>query len=97
MPLQNPPSFPRRRESIGKPNLEDWESGHIIVVPLSFAKVSLTAEDQSLSQCQALGSEGENDAPASSRHCGLDPQSRGVARDVREQDNTINIVTSLRT
>ena len=35
------------------------------------------AEDQSLSQCLTLGAEGENDASASSRHCGLDPQSRG--------------------
>ena len=41
----------------------------------------LMAEDQSLSQCLTLGAEGENDAPASSRHCGLDPQSRGARQD----------------
>ena len=35
-------------------------------------------ESKSLSQCLTLGAEGENDAPASSRHCGLDPQSRGA-------------------
>ena len=41
-PLQNLPSFPRRRESTGgKSNLADWEAGHIILVPRSFAKVSV--------------------------------------------------------
>ena len=50
-PLQNLPSFPRRRESMGKSNLVDWESGHIIVVLLSFAKVSMMGkESKSLSQ-----------------------------------------------
>ena len=30
---------PRKRESIGKRNLQDLEPWHIIVVPMSFAKV----------------------------------------------------------
>ena len=38
----------------------------------------LMGEDQSLSQCLTLGSESEKRCIASSRHCGLDPQSRGV-------------------
>ena len=29
---------------MGKSNLEDWETGHIIVVPRSFAKVSIKGE-----------------------------------------------------
>ena len=37
----------------------------------------LMAEDQSLSQCLTREQRVNNDAPASSRHCGLDPQSRG--------------------
>ena len=32
---------------MGKSNLEDWESGHIIVVPRSFAKVSIKGEGDS--------------------------------------------------
>ena len=36
---------------MGKSNLVDWESGHIIVVLLSFAKVSMMGEEsKSLSQ-----------------------------------------------
>ena len=49
---------------MGKSNLVDWESGHIIVVLLSFAKVSMMGEEsKSLSQCLTLGAEGEQDNP----------------------------------
>ena len=45
-PLQNLPSFPRRRESIVKRNLGEQPFAHIIAVRLSFAKVSIKGEGE---------------------------------------------------
>ena len=39
---------------------------------------------------RGIKGEGENDASASSRHCGLDPQSRGAGRAGQQQDNATN-------
>ena len=45
------PSFPRRRESIGKCNLRYLQSAPDIAVPMSFAKVSIKGEGDLVGWC----------------------------------------------
>ena len=61
-------------------NPEGWRPGIQQAKPTTIIPLSLDG--------RGIKGEGENNATASSRHCGLDPQSRGEARDTGETSQT---------